>query len=312
MGFFAKNASRGLAAAAGALRRNGRRATGSEAVAHRERKSRQIGRESVRVGKTGALSCRLRSYGIFLVRALGYRPAGRGDNLPGGEGGGALRGARTGRVGRWTHVTDNASARRQGDRVRAATSRPRGNPTRRAPRAVIPARARDRVSTKACGCFSRYAPVRGGVAFDDGPRGVRPELGLLLDNRIECGAARERIADRSGRGGLDRYAACVRRSACADAQSGSRESASFAADSLRASAGRRGGRDLPEGVNHGRLHALLWVGYTRGSARVSHAARSARSGYPPERNPSSAEKVLKTRSKDRKVHQRGSRIRRSE
>ena len=43
----------------------------------------------------------------------------------------------------------------------------------------------------------------------------------------------------------------------ADAQSRRRESASFAGDSLRAGAGRRGGRDVPEGANRGRLHALL-------------------------------------------------------
>ena len=205
---------------------------------------------------------------------------------------------------------DDAGARRRGDRARAATSQQRRNRARRTPRAVISARAPadHRFTTKACGCFSRYAPVRGGVALDDGPRGVRPELGLLRDDRIERGATRERRADRCGRGGLDRDAARVRRSACADAQSRRRESASFAADSLRAGAGRRGGRDVPEGVNHGRLHALLRVGYTRECARVSHAARSARPGRRPERTRPviRVKKGARLRTEDKKVHQRSS------
>ena len=186
------------------------------------------------------------------------------------------------------------------------------NRARREPRAVIPARAFEAISFQQKRAdVSRYAPVRGGVALDDGPRGVRPEFGLLGDDRIERGVARERRADRGGRGGLDRDAARVRRSACADAQSRRRESASFAGDSLRAGAGRRGGRDVPEGVNHGRLHALLWLGYTRERARVSHAARSARPGRRPERRRPivRVKKVLES-SKDRKARRRSVPIRR--
>lgn len=162
-------------------------------------------------------------------------------------------------VGRWARVERRRrrpSSMRPGTR---ATGRPARSRACREPRAVVPARAFEGSpfqQTRAD--VSRYAPVRGGgVALDDGPRGARPELGLLRDDHIERRVARERRADRGGRGGPDRDAAGVRRSARADAQSRRRESASFAGDSLRAGAGRRGGRDVPEGANRGRLHALL-------------------------------------------------------
>lgn len=218
--------------------------------------------------------------GKFPVRALGVLPPRQSLRAIPFAGGGAARragGARDGSVmgtGRETTpalaVEATGRARRRADDA--------ANRARREPRAVIPARAFEAIIV-----LTKNAPVRGGVALDNGPRGVRPEFGLLRDDSIKRGVARERRADRGGRGGLDRDAARVRRSACADAQSRRRESASFAGDSLRAGAGRRGERDVPEGVNHGRLHALLWVGYARERARVSHAARSARPGRRPER-----------------------------
>lgn len=269
------------------------------------------GKKNCRAGKTARFPS---GNGKFPVRALGVLSPRRSLRAIPFAGGGAARRAGRARdgsvMGTGRETTPALAVEATGSARRRAAHA--ANRARREPRAVIPARAFEAISFQQKRAdVSRYAPVRGGVALDDGPRGVRPEFGLLGDDRIERGVARERRADRGGRGGLDRDAARVRRSACADAQSRRRESASFAGDSLRAGAGRRGGRDVPEGVNHGRLHALLWLGYTRERARVSHAARSARPGRRPERRRPivRVKKVLES-SKDRKARRRGVLIRR--
>ena len=175
--------------------------------------------------------------------ALGFAPP-RGRKSRGGRRGAAAGALRW--VGRWARVERRRrrpSSMRPGTR---ATGRPARSRARREPRAVVPARAFEGSPFHKRVDVSRYAPVRGGgVALDDGPRGARPELGLLRDDHVERRVARERRADRGGRGGPDRDAAGVRRSARADAQSRRRESASLPETAFAPARGDAAGATCP-------------------------------------------------------------------